>query len=242
MTILILGGTAEARALAAALDGERVISSLAGRVSNPRLPSGEVRIGGFGGAAGLAAYLEEQNISALVDATHPFAVGITANAATAAEVQGVPAIRLARPGWADHPYADSWVWVPDLDAARDAAERIGGRPFLTTGRQSLPSFALWRDRPVLVRVVEPLTDAPEAWTVILDRGPYDDAQERELLRDHAVGVLLTKDSGGSYTAAKLSAARATRVPVVVVQRPSVPSGLPEVASVAEAVNFVRSAG
>ncbi len=241
MTVLILGGTAEARALAGALAPDlRVISSLAGRVGNPRLPVGEVRVGGFGGAAGLAAYLTDNDISVLVDATHPFATGITGNAALAAATAGIPAVRFARPGWATHPDADSWTWVADLDAARTAAERIGGRPFLTTGRQTLDHFADWREREVLVRVVEPLDAAPPAWTVVLDRGPYEVAGERALLRDHGIGVLLTKDSGGSYTEAKLAAARAEGVPVVVVQRPQVPSGLPEVPTVDEAVSFVRA--
>ncbi|GAB3112012.1 cobalt-precorrin-6A reductase [Janibacter alkaliphilus] len=233
--VLLLGGTAEARALAARLvdDGIEVTSSLAGRVSRPRLPVGEVRIGGFGGVDGLVAALRDGGVTHLVDATHPFAATMTAHAAAAAERAGVPVLRLARPGWRERPDAASWSWVGDVDAARERAETLGGRPFVTTGRQSLGRYAGWTDRPVLVRVVEPLTEpVPAGWSVLEARGPYDVTGERELMTRHRVDVLLTKDSGGSYTAAKLDAAAELGVPVVVVSRPSPPAGLREVPDVA----------
>lgn len=154
--ILILGGTAEARELAAALvaAGHPVLSSLAGRVSRPALPAGEVRVGGFGGVEGLAAFLRERRIAAVVDATHPFAARISANAAAAAEAARCPLLRVQRPSWREYPAAESWTWVADADAARAAADHAQ-RPFLTTGRQSLTAFLPWADRDVLVRVVDP---------------------------------------------------------------------------------------
>ncbi|MGJ3508116.1 cobalt-precorrin-6A reductase [Enemella sp. A6] len=236
MQVLILGGTAEARSLAAVLDerGVPVISSMAGRVSRPRMPAGEVRIGGFGGVTGLAEYVADERITHVVDATHPFATTMTANAVAAAEIAEVPFVRYARPGWSTHPLADTWTWVPSYPAAREAADTLGTRPFLTTGRQTLPHFRdPWADRSVLVRVVEPLTDpAPESWTVVHDRGPYERDGETALLRKHGIDVLLTKDSGGSYTAAKLDAAAELGVAVVVVSRPSLPTGATEVDSLA----------
>lgn len=224
--VLILGGTAEARALAMELSeaGADVESSLAGRVSRPRLPVGRVRIGGFGGVDGLVAHLREQSVEALVDATHPFAATMTAHACAAAERSGLPLVRLVRPGWAGDPRARDWHWVPDYGAAAATAERLGHRPFLTTGRQTLRHFETWAGRPVLVRVVEPLEQVPPGWRVILDRGPYSLDGERRLLREHRIDVLVTKDSGGSYTAAKLTAAAETGAAVVVVRRPATPTG------------------
>ncbi|KGN36799.1 cobalt-precorrin-6A reductase [Knoellia subterranea] len=241
--VLLLGGTAEARALAAALvdAGVEVVSSLAGRVSRPRLPVGEVRVGGFGGVEGLAGEIARGGFTHLVDATHPFAVGMTANAGAAARFAGVPCLRLARPGWAGHPDAGSWHWVSDYEAARAVAESLRARrPFVTTGRQTLQHYASWADRDAVVRVVEPLdADAPARWTVVLDRGPYDVAGETALMHEHALDVMLTKDSGGDYTAAKLTAARELGVPVVVVKRPEVPVGLDEVASVPDVLTWLN---
>ena len=243
MTILILGGTSEARALAAELvrAGWDVLTSLAGRVGEPALPAGWVRIGGFGGVAGLAAFLRDEGITAMVDATHPFAVRIGANAAAAAEQTGVPLLRLERPGWADHPRAGRWTWAADADAARDAALPYD-RPFLTTGRQSLRTFLGWADRHALVRVVDPPEiDVPARWTVITARGPYSYADERRLMVDFGVDVLLTKDSGGSHTAAKLDAAGDLGIPVVVIARPARPTGVPTVSSVADVVAWLQPA-
>lgn len=239
MTILILGGTSEARALAAELvrAGRNVLTSLAGRVSEPALPAGWVRIGGFGGVVGLAAFLRTKGVTAVVDATHPFAARIGTNAAAAAEQTGVPLLRLQRPGWADHPRAASWTWAPDGDAARDAALPYD-RPFLTTGRQSLATFLGWADRHALVRVVDPPEiDLPARWTVITARGPYGYGDERRLMVDFGVDLLLTKDSGGSYTAAKLDAAGDLGIPVVVIARPPRPGNVPTVGSVAEALTW-----
>jgi len=243
MTVVILGGTAEARQLAAALiaDGIEVVSSLAGRVRNPRLPAGPVRIGGFGGADGLAAYLRDHEVSALVDATHPFAVQITTNALQAASVTNTPLIRLERPGWSEHPHSGGWMWVADAASACTTADSAS-RPFLTTGRQSLPDFDSWADRDVLVRLVDPPTSpVPQRWTVIISRGPYCYAGERQILDEYAVDVLLTKDSGGSHTAAKLEAAADLGIPVIVIARPEHPP-VPTVTTVAGAVAWCREAG
>ncbi len=238
-TVLILGGTAEARAIAAALHqaGVDVVSSLAGRVTDPRLPVGRVRVGGFGGVDGLVDYLRDQQITHLVDATHPFATTMTAHAVAATRTAGVAMVRFVRPGWAGHPDAADWHWVPGYPQARELAGRLADRPFITTGRQTLPHFtADWADRSVLVRVVEPVQGLPPSWRLVLDRGPYQVESERRLMAEHRVGVLLTKDSGGSYTAAKLSAAAQLGVPVVVVARPATPETAVEVATVEEVID------
>lgn len=239
--MLILGGTAEARALAADLvgAGRSVISSLAGRVRDPARPVGEVRIGGFStasrnGVEGLAAYLLDRGVAAVVDATHPFATTISANAFAATARTGTPLLRLQRPGWRDHPDADHWTWVDSTDQAVVAG---GGadRPFLTTGRQSLDRFLAWADRTVTVRVVDPPDFwLPERWRLIRSRGPYAYAEERALLSEAGTDLLVTKDSGGSHTAAKLDAARDLDVSVVVIGRPPRPPDVSEVATVAEA--------
>ena len=224
MTIVILGGTAEARQLASVLvaDGVDVISSLAGRVRRPNLPPGRVRIGGFGGVDGLAEYLQLQPAAALVDATHPFAATISENAVQAACRTGTPLIRLERPGWTDHPRASSWIWVRDAAAARAVADSAR-RPFLTTGRQSLTEFGPWADRDVLVRLVDPpAKPLPERWTVIMSRGPYSYSDERQILSEYAIDVLLSKDSGGAHTVAKLDAAGDLGIPVVIIARPDHP--------------------
>jgi precorrin-6A/cobalt-precorrin-6A reductase len=235
--ILILGGTTEARALAAALSGEgvAVTTSLAGRVQRPRLPAGEVRIGGFGGAERLAAWLPEHGVRAVVDATHPFAERISAAAAAAAVRAGVPLIRLERPGWSERP-GDRWLWVDDLTGAA-AAIPLGARVFLTTGRQGLAAFAGIDRAWFLIRTVDPPDPPlPRHHELLLDRGPYTLASERALMAAHAIDLLVTKDSGGDHTAAKLDAARERGAAVVVVRRPPRPD-VPTVTTVGEAVTW-----
>lgn len=222
--VLVLGGTAEARALAAALvaDGVPVVSSLAGRVRDPALPAGEVRIGGFGGVAGLAAFLVERDVPAVVDATHPFAATMTAHAVAACTAAGVPLVVLRRPGWPPEP---GWTWADSLEHAAALLPSLGERVFLTTGRTSLAAFADV-DAEFLVRCVDPPTGPlPRRSTVLLHRGPFTVDDERALLRAHRVDVLVTKDSGGPLTSAKLAAARLEGVAVLVVRRPPLPPGV-----------------
>jgi len=238
--ILVLGGTAEARALADALvdHGQPVLSSLAGRVSRPSLPRGQVRIGGFGGIEGLSAFLRTARITQVVDATHPFAAQISAHAAVATELVGVPLLRLARPGWAEHPLAATWTWVADVDAAVTAGAATR-RPFLTTGRQTLEGFLPWVDRDVLVRVVDPPEHPlPQRWTLLTSRGPYELEGERARMAGHRADLLVSKDSGGSYTAAKLTAAAELGVPVVMISRPVGNVHVRTVATVAEALHWL----
>ncbi|MEV1047092.1 cobalt-precorrin-6A reductase [Streptomyces sp. NPDC049916] len=242
--VLVLGGTTEARRLAESLAGDRgvrVTTSLAGRVSAPRLPPGDVRVGGFGGPDGLAAWVREHGVDALVDATHPFAATMSRNAAGAAASARVPLLALRRPGWTARD-GDRWHSVASLAEAAVLLPSLGERVFLTTGRTGLGAFAgadldaLW----FLVRSVDaPEPPHPRRMRVLLDRGPFGLAGERELVRRHRVDVLVTKDSGGDATAPKLTAAREAGIPVVVVRRPPVPEGVPVAGTPDEAVAWVR---
>jgi precorrin-6A/cobalt-precorrin-6A reductase len=239
--VLILGGTAEARALAAALVGAgvHVVSSLAGRVRDPALPVGEVRIGGFGGVEGLAAWLREHGVAAVVDATHPFASTMTAHAVSASATAGVPLVVLRRPGWPPDP---DWVWADSVPAAAAALPSLGKRVFLTTGRTSLAAF-VDLDLEFLVRCVDPPTGPmPRRVHVLLSRGPFTIDGERSLMREHGVDVLVTKDSGGPLTSAKLAAAREEGVTVLVVRRPPLPAGVEAVDTVEAALARLRSPG
>jgi len=238
--ILILGGTAEARELAAALhgDGVAVTSSLAGRVQNPRRPEGAVRVGGFGGPDALAQWLREHAVAAVVDATHPFAVRISASVAQACPAAGVPLLRLERPGWTERP-GDRWERVRNLQEAAARVAAVGERVLLTTGRQGLEAFAPIAQAWFLVRCVDPpQVPLPPRHELLLDRGPYTLAGELALIDRYAIDLLVTKDSGGRLTEAKLDAARARALPVIVVARP--PRGeVPTVGSVAAALRWAR---
>lgn len=239
MTVLVLGGTAEARALAAALVARdvHVVSSLAGRVRRPRLPAGEVRVGGFGGPDRLADWLIENGVTRVVDATHPFAEKISASAATGCSAAGVPLLRLERAGWTAG-RGDAWHWVDDLDAAAALIPGLGDRVFLTTGRQGLSHFA-HVNAFFLVRCVDPPDPPlPPRHELVLDRGPYTLAGELALIDLHRLDVVITKDSGGAHTEAKLQAARERKLPVVVVRRPPRPDA-PAVATVAEALAWLE---
>ncbi|PFG17895.1 precorrin-6A reductase [Propionicimonas paludicola] len=240
MSVLLLGGTAEARALADVLVGQGidVVSSLAGALASVRLPPGQVRVGGFGGADGLADYLRERLIESVIDATHPFAARISAHAALACAATSTPLLRLERPSWAERPDASGWCWVDDLAAARTAAGERGRRIFLAVGRQGLAELADWTDRTIVARVVEPPAVAlPTNWQLVAARGPFSVAEERALFAGHRVEVLVAKDSGGPTTA-KLDAAAELGVAVVMVRRPPAPDGVAAVASVAEAQQWL----
>ncbi len=242
--LLILGGTAEAATLARAAGnrfgaGIEVISSLAGRTARPAALEGQVRTGGFGGADGLTAYLRAVGIGVLVDATHPFAAQISSHARLACEAAGVPRLVLWRPEWVERP-GDRWIAVPDLAGARAALPGLGRRAFLTVGMKELDTFADMPEVWFLVRLIEPpARDLPLArHAVIHGRGPFRLAAERALLAEHRIDVLVTKASGGAATEAKLAAARAAELPVIVVRRPPPEPG-PRAAGPAAAVSWLE---
>ncbi|GAA1139708.1 cobalt-precorrin-6A reductase [Kribbella jejuensis] len=239
MRVLLLGGTGEARELARLLvaAGIEVVSSLAGRTTAPQHPVGEVRTGGFGGPEGLTAWLRTNPVDAVIDATHPFATQITTNATTATTQTATPHLILSRPAWEDS--SAEWYWVDTAAAAAELLSRVGSRVFLTIGRQGLDAFAgtgLW----TLARCVDPPEPAPTWCELLLARGPFTESDEVELLQRHRIDVLVTKNSGGAATAPKLRAARRLHIPVVIIRRPPLPSGLDVVETPAEALTWLRT--
>lgn len=223
--LLILGGTAEAAALARAIplrfgDAVEVTTALAGRTRNPGPIAGFVRIGGFGGDSGLAAYLIEHRIDLLIDATHPFAAEISRSARLAAERTGVPRLILLRPRWKRHPL-DRWIEVDSIAAAASLVGRIGRCALLTVGAGSAAAFAQAQDLRFIVRLIEePRERLPlRHYEIVCGRGPFSLEYERQLLRHHKIDILVCKASGGSATETKLIAAREAGIPVVMVRRP-----------------------
>ena len=242
MKLLILGGTTEATALAAALAGRddlRPVLSLAGRTARPTLPPIPHRIGGFGGVAGLAAYLAGERVAAVVDATHPFAASISAHAVEACAARGLPLLAFTRPPWQPAPGA-RWTAVADLDAAARALGAAPRRVLLTVGRLGLAAFRAAPHHHYLVRTIDPPdpADLPPDHRLVLDRGPFHLAAETALMRDGAVDVLVTKNSGGAGAAAKLDAARALGIPVVAVARPNVAGPRHEAHALAEVLAWI----
>jgi precorrin-6A/cobalt-precorrin-6A reductase len=237
MRVLLLGGTAEGRALARRLYPHvDIVSSLAGRVPDPALPVGPVRIGGFGGIDGLRRWLQDERIDAVVDATHPFAATMTAHAAEACRELAVPHLVLARPPWDP---GGAIVVASDTEAAETVAEQRFARIFLTTGRSGVKAFAD-SDAWFLIRAVtEPDADSlPRHHQLVLSRGPYRYDDEFALLREHRIDALVTKNSGGDMTRAKLDAAAALDIPVVMVARPPLPAWVTAVGTVHEAADWV----
>ncbi len=220
--VLILGGTGDARKLAdllAVRSGLRITLSLAGRTATPLLPAVAIRSGGFGGAEGLACWLREEQVDALVDATHPFAAGISANAIDAARHSGVPLIMLERPEW-EQTAGDAWI---EVDSIAEAAVALGNAPrtvFLAIGRQELAPFLAASQHRYIVRSVDPVDPASRLpWArYILARGPFDEIEERDLLVRFGVDIVVAKNSGGDATYGKIAAARNLHIPVVMVRR------------------------
>ncbi|WP_421925651.1 cobalt-precorrin-6A reductase [Neoaquamicrobium sediminum] len=226
--VLILGGTSEARVLARRLVARgdmRVTLSLAGRTENPLPQAGAVRVGGFGGAQGLAQWLRAGQVDVLVDATHPFAARITANAVEASRAAAVPLVRLERAPWEPQP-GDDWVGARDID---HAAALLGEAPrtvFLAIGRQEAGRFAIRPQHRYIVRSVEPVDTAERIAGAhyILGRGPFAEADEHALLLEHGIEIIVAKNSGGEATYGKIAAARQLGLPVVMVSRPQPPVG------------------
>jgi precorrin-6A/cobalt-precorrin-6A reductase len=219
--VLILGGTGEARDLARHLAGRAdlsIVSSLAGRVTAPALPVGAVRVGGFGGADGLADYLAAERIEAVIDTTHPFAARMSRNAAEACRRTGVRLLAFVRPAWAPEP-GDQWQSAADMAGA---AALCRGRVFLTVGRQELALFAA-SDAWFLIRSIDPPGGPlPPRHALLLARGPFAVAAEIALMQANAIDLVVSKNSGGPATYAKIEAARALGLPVVMVERPARP--------------------
>lgn len=238
--ILILGGTTESRQIAENLveSGFEVITSLAGRTQDAiRLP-GQIRVGGFGGAVGLADYLAQAKIDVVLDATHPFAARISQQAAIATAYHSIPRLMVVRPGWEPQP-DDRWLPVASWAEAVDLLPQIAQRIFLTIGRQELGQFAALQSLWFLMRVLEPLEPGVmrPPGVVVCDRPPFSLTQEGYYLHHYHIDTLVTKNSGGSATAAKLQAARAQAIQVVMIQRPPLPDG-DQVATPAAALRWL----
>jgi precorrin-6A/cobalt-precorrin-6A reductase len=229
--ILILGGTSEARCLAERLASRAdlaVTLSLAGRTAAPAAQPVPVRVGGFGGAAGLAAFLEAQAIDVLIDATHPYAAQISANAADAAARVRVPLLAIERPAWEPED-GDRWTEIADMPAAVAALGTAPRRVFLALGRNELRPFEAAPQHFYLVRSVDPVEPAlalPDA-IYLTGRGPFDEAAEHALLVQHRIDVIVAKNSGGAATHGKIAAARQLGLPVIMLQRPPPRSGAAE---------------
>lgn len=239
--ILILGGTAEARAIAGRLAGDarlRVTSSLAGRTESPVLPAGEVRIGGFGGPSGLAGWMRGHDVDLLVDATHPFAARISANAVEAASLAGTPLVVHDRPAW-ERRDGDVWIETGGAEEAAEALGRMPRRVFLAVGRQELGPFDARRWHRYVVRSVDAVPDGilPDAIR-LNERGPFVEAAERTILEAHGIDLMVAKNSGGAATYAKIAAARALEIPVIMIRRPAPPAA-GSVHSVAAAVEAIH---
>ncbi|QXT37051.1 cobalt-precorrin-6A reductase [Sphingomonas sanguinis] len=237
--ILLLGGTTEASALATALAarGERAVLSYAGRTEAPRAQAIPTRVGGFGGIEGLAEYLRREGVTHLVDATHPFAARISANAIAAAELAGVPLLALTRPEWVETP-GDRWTRVADTEQAVAALGSDPARVFLALGRQTIDNFASAPQHFYLLRFVD--AAAPPALPrhhLVVDRGPFTLTGELALLREHRIQIVVAKNAGGSGARAKLDAARELGLPVVMIDRPFIPPRR-QVSSVAAVLDWL----
>jgi precorrin-6A/cobalt-precorrin-6A reductase len=242
--LLILGGSGEAADLARALAGDArydVTLSLAGRTSEPVALPGRLRTGGFGGAGGLARVLAEERFDLVIDATHPFAVQMKANAIQAARAAGVPLLAIRRPAWVPRD-GDRWIMVESIEAAADAIGEKPRRVFLTTGRMEIAPFRQAPQHFYIVRSVEAPApeELPPRAELITARGPFNLEDERALLETHKIELIVTKNSGGAGAEAKLAAARALSLPVIMIERPDLPEA-PSVETVADALLWLERA-
>lgn len=238
--VLILGGTTEASALAGELAqrGIPAVLSYAGRTGHPKVQPVPVRVGGFGGADGLAAYLRENGVTHLVDATHPFAAVMSANAVQAAKLAGIPYMALTRPAWTPVP-GDRWSHVPDISAAVEALAGPARRVMLALGRMHVEAFAAQPQHHYLLRFVD-TPDVPPAlprYSLVVDRGPFDAASDIALMQAHAIDVIVCKNAGGTGAQAKLTAARTLDLPVIMIDRPTLPERS-EVHNVTEVLHWL----
>ncbi|WP_041391421.1 cobalt-precorrin-6A reductase [Sphingobium chlorophenolicum] len=224
--ILILGGTTEASALAAALAerGARAVLSYAGRTERPRAQPVPVRVGGFGGIAGLVRYLREEGVTHLVDATHPFAATMSSHAAAAAREVGVQHIMLTRPPWIAVE-GDRWTHVPDIAGAVAALDGHGRNVMLALGRMHVDAFAAQPQHHYLLRFVDRPDVAPglPRHALVIDRGPFTVEGDIRLMRDHGIDCVVSKNAGGSGAEAKIVAARTLGLPVLMIDRPPAPA-------------------
>jgi precorrin-6A/cobalt-precorrin-6A reductase len=228
MRVLILGGTTEASALAGLVAGDPRFDatlSLAGRTTAPRPQPIATRVGGFGGADGLARFLAEQDVAAVIDATHPYAARMSANAVAACRQAGVPLASLLREAWQARP-GDRWQHVATAEAAAESLGPAPRRVFLTLGRQELHAFAAAPQHRYVARLIEPPRQAslPPDLLLLRQRGPFDLAAERRLLHEHGIDVMVSKNAGGGATYAKIEAARGLGVPIIMIARPDKPAG------------------
>jgi precorrin-6A/cobalt-precorrin-6A reductase len=227
MRVLILGGTTEASALAKLLAGDprfEATLSFAGRTAAPQAQPIATRVGGFGGADGLANYIKEQAIEAVIDATHPYAPHISANAVVACKRVGAPLATLIRPAWKPEA-GDKWQTAPTAVAAALAIGKEPRRVFLALGRQELHFFAAIAQHHYVVRLIDqPVGARPPKLVLLQQRGPFDFDAELRLLKERKIDVIVSRNSGGSATYAKIEAARMLRLPVIMITRPVKPAG------------------
>lgn len=224
--ILVLGGTTEATRLVQALADTRLPATLsyAGRVERPRPQPVPVRTGGFGGPEGLARYLSDQGITHLIDATHPFAAQMSTHAVQAAAATGTPLLAYTRPAWVPE-HGDDWTLVPDIAAAVSALDGAGARVLLAIGRMHLASFAAQPQHHYLLRLVDPPQSPPPLpdHHIVIDRGPFTVHDDMALLVQHRITRIVSKNAGGTGARAKLVAARQLCLPVIMIDRPTLPA-------------------
>lgn len=242
--LLILAGTTEATQLANAVaaQGLRGTVSFAGRVERPKRQPLPQRIGGFGGVSGLVDYLLAERISHVIDATHPFAAQMSRNAVAACDAAGVPLIALTRAPWVAQG-GDRWIQVADIAGAVAALDRPVARVMLAVGRMHLAEFAPNPQHFYLLRLVDPPSAPPPfpAHHVLVSRGPFTEAEDRALMEQHGIDLVVSKNAGGTGAYAKIAAARGLGLPVIMIDRPTLPERR-EAHAVQEVLDWIAHAG